>query len=309
MGLQGYRAEVRRTFEATEKIFAADMKWRDEWVEGRKKERRNERRKAKQALKEEEEGSAAGQEGSAKISGGRIFPQEDEEESRSSSSPGRVAPKTEGNCCSGPAVQAEGSTGSGRRVLAEEETEKVEGQSFSIGLSGAERHHNPQDDEAVRGAEEGLLTRPLGKGAPHDDPLEDLRGQSAGTASPGSTRRRSTRSNGRRRGSRGSTSGDLKPFAGEEGVGGVEGSSGEDRTRGPCQGSDLSDFSKQGLEKQVIASQDELLGGDSSPSSSDVREAEEGIASLVPVPGQETEGVADGEGTPGRAEGHPGRVV
>ena len=42
---QDYRAEVRRNYEATEQIFAADMKWRDDWAEDQKKERRKERRR------------------------------------------------------------------------------------------------------------------------------------------------------------------------------------------------------------------------------------------------------------------------
>lgn len=47
MQLQDYRAEVRRNYEATEQIFAADMKWRDDWLKDRKKERRKERRAAR----------------------------------------------------------------------------------------------------------------------------------------------------------------------------------------------------------------------------------------------------------------------
>lgn len=43
--MQDYRAEVRRNYEATEQIFAADMKWRDDWAEDQKKERRKERRR------------------------------------------------------------------------------------------------------------------------------------------------------------------------------------------------------------------------------------------------------------------------
>lgn len=291
--LQGYRAEVRRTFEATEKIFAADMKWRDDWVEGRKKERRNERREEKKALKGKEEESAGGQEGSARNSGGRIFPEEEEE---SRSTPGRVAPKTE-DSCSGPAVQAEGDTCSGRRVLAEE------GQPFSAGSSGAKRYQNPEEDEGVRGAEESLLTSPLGEQASETDP-EDLRGESPGIASPGS-RRRSTRSNGWRRGWRHSTFNNLIAFAGEENIGGVEGASGEDRTRGPCQGSGLVGVSKQGLEKQC---RQELLEVDPPPSVSNVGATEEGTPPLVPVPGQEAEGVEAGDGTLGRTQGHQGRA-
>lgn len=300
MALQGYRAEVRRTFEATEEIFAADMKWRDDWVEGRKKERRNERRKAKNALKhEEEEGteeeSLGGQGGSAKQGGRRIFP---EEEEGARSSPGREAPKTEDRC-SGRAVQEEGDASGGQRVLAEEE-----GQLLSGDFSSAKQHHPAQDDEGIRGAEEGLLTSSLGTQAIEGVP-ENTRGESAGiTTSPGS-RRRSTRSNGWRRSSRHSTFNNLETFAGEEAGGGVGEAPGKDRTRGPCQGSGLWYVPKQEPDKQR---RQELLEGDLPPSVSNVGATEERTLSFATVPGQETEEVVERDGAPGRTGGHSDRA-
>lgn len=305
--MQGYRAEVRRTFEATEKIFAADMKWRDEWVEGRKKERRNERRKVKRAPKEGEEEPAGGQEERVKHSGGRIFP-EDEEESHNGS-PGREAPNTEDSSGgSGRAARAGGdNTGLGRRVPAEEQ-----GQPFSAEISGTERRHSPEDDEGARDAEEGVLTRPLGKRTTTENDPEAPPGggePSAGTAGPGA-RPRSTRSNGWRRTWRRSTfSSPKSSAAAEEGVGDVERAPAEDRTRGPCQGSGPLDVSKQGLEKQQQCHQ-ELLEADPPPSAPNVGATEEGTPSLIPasVPRQGAEGVAEGDGTPGRAEGPPDRA-
>lgn len=299
VALQGYRAEVRRTFEATERIFAADMKWRDEWVEGRKKGRRDERRKAKQSLKAGEEEPAGGQEERAINSGRRIFP-EDKEESRTNSSPvTAVAPITEdgGGSARAGAAHAEGDTRSGRRVLAEED-----GRHSSTRLSGAERHHNPEVDEGLRDEEEGLLARPLGKQATGSDP-EVLRGESIGTPSPGA-RRRSTRSDGRRRG----TSGNLEAFAGaEEGLGGgVERASGQDRTRGPCQGSGFLGVSRQGLEKQCC---EDSFGAGPPPSVSDMGATRGGASSLlVPVPGQEAGEIVESDGSPGRAERRPDRA-
>lgn len=65
--MQGYRAEVRRNYEATEQIFAADMKWRDDWAEDQKKERRKERRRMAR------QGQGQGQPGN----GGRTAPTEE----------------------------------------------------------------------------------------------------------------------------------------------------------------------------------------------------------------------------------------
>ncbi|CAM9367204.1 unnamed protein product [Ectocarpus sp. 4 AP-2014] len=104
--LKGYRAEVRRTFEATEEIFAADMKSRDDWAEARKKERRNERRQAKEkALQEKEVAAAAAAESRAQgddrpfwAGDARIFPEEEEEQGVHSdrcSSVGRAGPEAE----------------------------------------------------------------------------------------------------------------------------------------------------------------------------------------------------------------------
>ncbi|CAB1120370.1 unnamed protein product [Ectocarpus sp. CCAP 1310/34] len=104
--LKGYRADVRRTFEATEEIFAADMKWRDDWAEARKKERRNERRQAKEkALQEKEAAAATAAESRAqgddrlfRAGNSRIFPDEEEEQGVHSdrcSSVGRAGPEAE----------------------------------------------------------------------------------------------------------------------------------------------------------------------------------------------------------------------
>ena len=304
---QGYRAEVRRTFEATEKIFAADMKWRDEWVESRKRERRNERRKAKKTPKEGGEESAGGQqEGSVKHSGGRIFPEEEEEERRGS--PGREPPKTE-DCGGGSerAAESECDTGRGRRLL-----EGEQGKLSSADLSGADRHPDPEDDDRARDGEEGLLARPLGEQTIPENDVEapPPRGESAGTTSLGA-RRRSTRSNGWRRSWRRSTFISPKQFAPlEEGKeDGERAPPGEGRTRGPCQGSGPLDVSKQGSEKHQ--SRQDLLGVDPPASVSNVDAMEEGTSSLVsvPAPGQETEGVVEGHGAPGRAEGHPDRTA
>eukprot|EP00903_Cladosiphon_okamuranus_P008013 g7730.t1 len=288
--LKGYRAEVRQTFEATEKIFAADMKWRDEWVERRKKERRDERRKAKKALTEGEERAEGAEKSAKNINGGRIFPEEGGE-SCTNSSPGMVvAPTTEdGGGSSARAARAEGETRSRRRrVLAEEE-----GRAFSADLSGAHRQHNAEGDEGFRGAKEGLLARPPGKQATASDPGAP-EGESAGTVSPGARRRRSTPSDGRRHGA----SGNPESFAGaEEGSGGVE--------RGPCQGSGLLGVSRQGLEKQC---RQESFGADPPPSVSDVGATDDGASSLVPVPGEEAGGVTETDGSPRRAKGHPGRT-
>lgn len=300
---QGYRAEVRRTFEATEKVFAADMKWRDDWLEGRRRERRNERRTAKKAPAEgggeDEEPAGGGQEGSAQNSGGRIFP---EEEEQSRSSPGRVAPTTE-DISNGRALRAEGDTGSERRALAEEE-----GQPSSTGLSDAERHRNPEGDEGLTGAEEGLQIRPLGKNQATGNGPEALRAHSAGAATSPGSRRRSTRSPSKRRDWRRRTFNNVKTFAAGEGGGGAEeGAPGEDRTRGPCQGSGLLDISKQGLERQQR--RQETSGGDLPPPSvSNVEATEEGVSSLVLAPEQDAEGGAEGDGTRRRVEakGHPG---
>lgn len=42
--MQGYRVEVRRNYEEFEQAFAADMKWRDSWVEAKRDQRREDRR-------------------------------------------------------------------------------------------------------------------------------------------------------------------------------------------------------------------------------------------------------------------------
>ena len=154
--IQEYRAEVRRTFEATEKIFAADMKWRDDWVEGRKQERRNERRKARKALKKgsqhEEEEAVGRQERSANTSGGRIVPVEEGESG--SGGDGSAGLRTGGNRCSGPAVRndsgertpaAEGDSSSGVMI-------QVECSLLASESGGEQQCHNAKTEEGGRGA-------------------------------------------------------------------------------------------------------------------------------------------------------------
>lgn len=179
--VQGYREEVRRTFEATEKIFAADMKWREDWVEGRKRERRHERRKAKRALKEEEEEeeAAAGRQqqpqrgnDSSQNGGGRIFPEGGGGDSGNDSSVNNsvektTAPKNRDRCSSGRILPEEvgGNDGGGvvGTIIQEHgPSSSSGGAGVSVGsgggdggASGGRRDRGPEVDEGAMGGEEG----------------------------------------------------------------------------------------------------------------------------------------------------------
>lgn len=280
--LQGYRAEVRRTFEATEKIFAADMKWRDDWAEDRKQERRNGRRKAKRALKEAAAGGEQQQQQQGKDSlqngGGRIFPEgEGDNGGRSSTSVGQVVSKNRDRCSSGRVLPDEGdsSSGGGRIVRAGRE-ERLSSTVGGGGASGAERcSRNPEVGEGGMGGEE--------EGLPIATPVRKNSEKQAPENGPGDHRGEPTANNGGScrasdvaaaagvvetaatvaavSGEPDETARKLsapKLFSGVEDRGNVEGTSGEDpsnsslldRTRGPCQGSGLLEKPRQGLEEQ-----------------------------------------------------------
>ncbi|CAM9366534.1 unnamed protein product, partial [Pylaiella littoralis] len=276
--LKGYRAEVRRTFEATEKIFAADIKWRDDWVEGRKQERRNERRKARGASEraaaeeeeeEEEEEAAGGQqqhqqqkqkqrEGSCSLQndGGITFPEGGGGSGRGSSSSSSIEKtvlKKRDRCSSGRVLPDEGgSIGGGGIALTQREEESL---SFGTGGGGsgdsnAERHCRPEVDErATDGEEKGLsMAMPMENSerqAPESDPgnlKDEANVDNTGSCERGEAARKLSA---------------PKLLSSEEN-GGSEGTSRDDtsndsaldRMRGPCQGSGLLVKSRQGLEEK-----------------------------------------------------------
>lgn len=277
---QGYRADVRRTFEATEEIFAADMKWRDDWTEARKKERRNERRRAKEkALKEkEEEGEAAATAVETRSQGddhrpfsageARIFPEEKEEDKDQVNNGDR--------CSGGGRTGPEAAEKHGRR----EAPEEGGGGDNEHGSPGAGRRRRPSEKKVVdAGADaadfapsysqvvvenRALLTPPLGKNKtdssnhPENVNLDesDARGGSAGGADAapaaptfegglgGETSRESSAWKG--------PPGDAenREFVDEEASSGREASR-DGELRGPSQGSScLLEKTKKGLEEE-----------------------------------------------------------
>ncbi|CBJ48718.1 hypothetical protein Esi_0046_0109 [Ectocarpus siliculosus] len=265
--LKGYRAEVRRTFEATEEIFAAEMKWRDDWAEARKKERRNERRQANEkAPKEKEAAAAAAAESRAQGDGrpfstgdARIFPEEEEEQGVNSdrcSSVGRTGPEAEEKTSGreppdeeGGGDKGHGSPGAGRRRPSEKKV--VDAGADGAGLTPS----------CSRGVVEdlALLTPPRNKtdsiSRPENVNLDepDARGGSVGGSDTapvpvegglaGETSRESSASK------RPPGDGDSGGSVEEEASSGGEASR-DGLLRGPCQGSScLLEKRNQGLEE------------------------------------------------------------
>ncbi|CAM9344922.1 unnamed protein product [Ectocarpus fasciculatus] len=278
--LKGYRADVRRTFEATEEIFAADMKWRDDWAEARKKERRNERRQAKEkALKEkEEEGAAAATAAETRSQGddhrpfsageARIFPEEKEEDKDQVDN---------GDRCGGG-----GRTGpeAAEKHSGREAPEEGGGGDKEHGSPGAGRRRRPSEKKVVdAGADaaglapsysqgvvenRALLTPPLGKNKtdsnshPEDVNLDEshARGGSAGGADAapaapmfeGGPGGETSRESSAWKGPPGDA--DNRGFVEEEASSGREASR-DGELRGPSQGSScLLEKTKKGLEEE-----------------------------------------------------------
>ncbi|CAN0103190.1 unnamed protein product [Ectocarpus sp. 12 AP-2014] len=266
--LKGYRAEVRRTFEATEEIFAADMKWRDDWAEARKTERRDERRQAKEkALKEKEAAAVAAAESRAQGSDwpfwagdARIFPDEKEEQGVNSdrcSSVGRAGPEAEEKNSGREPPEEEGGGDKGHGSPGTEPRRPIEKKVVDAGADGAGLA--PSYSRGVV-EDRALSTPPRSKtdssSRPKNVKLDesDARGGSAGgsNAAPapvngGPAGETSLESSAR---TRPPGDGDSTGFVEEEASSQGEASR-DGLLRGPCQGpSCLLEKRSQGLEEE-----------------------------------------------------------